>query len=81
LPADREHVTTFIKRGRDRFALVDRPAPEHVRRPDLRLTIDTPADLQFMTAVFSDAGCRRGDAPLSSIIASADRVVSGMALV
>jgi spore coat polysaccharide biosynthesis protein SpsF len=79
-PADREHVTTFIKRERDRFALVDRRAPERVGRPDLRLTIDTADDLRFMTAVLSDAECLGGDAPLVAIIASADRVVSGMVL-
>lgn len=47
-PSDREHVTTLIRRDRLRFSplVVDAPAP--VRRPDLRLTVDTEHDLQFM---------------------------------
>src|SRR5262249_33452231 len=45
--ADREHVTTLIRRDRDRFAPATVPAPAQVRRPDIRVTIDTADDLQF----------------------------------
>lgn len=46
--SDREHVTTLIRRDRVRFAPVVIPAPVGLRRPDMRLTVDTADDLEFM---------------------------------
>ncbi len=45
---DREHVTPLIRRDRERFVPLVTEAPLNVRRPELRLTVDTAADLQFM---------------------------------
>jgi spore coat polysaccharide biosynthesis protein SpsF len=71
--ADREHVTTFIKRDR-RFVALDAIAPTGLRRADLRFTVDTPEDLEFMRRVFGllPADCRR-PASLADLIAAADR--------
>jgi spore coat polysaccharide biosynthesis protein SpsF len=74
-PADLEHVTLAVKRMRSRFAVVDLPAPPHVRRPDLRLTVDTPDDLRFMGAVLSRFDPDAGEARLSAIISAADSVL------
>ena len=73
-PADREHVTACIKREGSDFASVELPAPHVVRRPDVRLTIDTAADLRFMTAVLTHAERRCAEASLAQIIDSADFV-------
>jgi spore coat polysaccharide biosynthesis protein SpsF len=47
-PSDLEHVTPLIRRDRVHFAPQSVPAPANVRRPELRVTVDTPEDLWFM---------------------------------
>ena len=75
--ADREHVTTYIRRERGRYRVVEPDAPQAVRRPDLRLTVDTAADLAFMRAVADGLpGAALSRAPLAAIIAAADRVAA-----
>ncbi|HXT71049.1 MAG TPA: hypothetical protein VN700_14905 [Vicinamibacterales bacterium] len=49
---DREHVTTLVRRE-PQFRAVRALCPGHVRRPKLRLTVDTPDDLRFMRAVYA----------------------------
>ena len=75
---DREHVTTFVKRERNVFKVIDLEAPAPLRRPDLRLTIDTQEDLQFMKAVLSGLPTTPAEPDLSMIIDAADRVASRM---
>jgi len=70
---DREHVTTFLKRDR-RFVALDALAPAAVRRPELRLTVDTPEDLEFLRRVYAFARADAGPAPLSELIAAATLV-------
>jgi spore coat polysaccharide biosynthesis protein SpsF len=73
-PYDREHVTPFIKRDR-RFNALDAIAPGVLHRPDLRFTIDTPDDLEFMRHVFGQLPLAAPTpAPLAALIAAADRV-------
>lgn len=71
---DREHVTPFLKRGR-RFLALDALAPASVRRPELRLTVDTPEDLEFVRRVYAFASPANGPAPLRELIAAAALVV------
>lgn len=72
-PYDREHVTPYIRRdGRSRA--VDALAPTGLRRPDLRFTVDTPEDLQYMRRVYMEAGPTAEPWPLAALIAAADRV-------
>jgi spore coat polysaccharide biosynthesis protein SpsF len=72
-PEDREHVTAFLRRVGSGFRCVTAPAPAHVRRPDLRFTVDTPADLAYMRRVLGDAGAALDRAiPLAELIAVAD---------
>ncbi len=73
---DREHVTTYVKRMTDRFRVIRASAPEDVRRPDLRLTVDTEGDLAFMRHVLDTAGAREGVVPLPVIIEAADQVLA-----
>lgn len=66
---DREHVTTFIKRRRDIFSVCDLQAPISLRRPSLRLTVDTREDLAWVRELFFRAGAE--EPTLSDLIASA----------
>jgi spore coat polysaccharide biosynthesis protein SpsF len=61
---DHEHVTSFIRRD-PRFRAVRAVAPGHLRRPGLRLTIDTIEDLEFVRSVMD--GVRR-DQPMPELI-------------
>jgi spore coat polysaccharide biosynthesis protein SpsF len=70
---DREHVTPFLKRT-PRFAALQALAPGHLRRPGLRLTVDTEDDLAFMQALVDAIGAQSFPVPLSTFIASADRL-------
>ena len=71
-PYDREHVTPFVKDPANGYRVLDGQAPERVRRPDLRLSIDTPDDLVWMERVFARAGAAAPTLPLALIIRAAD---------
>lgn len=74
-PEDREHVTLYLKRNVEQFRAIERPAPADLRRPDLRLTIDTAEDLAFLRRVLEKVDDGPHPAPLTAIIASADAVI------
>ncbi|HEY7790933.1 MAG TPA: NTP transferase domain-containing protein [Vicinamibacterales bacterium] len=84
---DREHVTTYVKFNRSRYRVLLPRAPAALRRPDVRVTIDTVADLAYMERVL--ASVRRplptadgrgpeshGPAPLAEIIRAADALTA-----
>lgn len=71
-PADREHVTLLLTRD-PRFLSLRIAAPAAVRRPDLRLTIDTAEDLSFVRGVIERAEqAHPRPVPLAGLIAAAD---------
>ena len=70
---DREHVTPFIRRDA-RSRAVDALAPTALRRPDLRFTVDTADDLDYMRRVYQEAGPSVAPMPLALLIAAADRL-------
>lgn len=70
---DREHVTPFIRRDA-RSRAVNSLAPTALRRPDLRFTVDTADDLDYMRRVYQEAGVSASPAPLAVFIAAADRM-------
>lgn len=70
---DREHVTPFIRRDA-RSRAVDSLAPSALRRPELRFTVDTADDLDYMRRVYQEAGVSASPAPLAVFIAAADRL-------
>lgn len=51
-PEDREHVTSFIRGNPGLFRIVSAEAPAPYRRPELRLTLDTPEDYSLLCAVY-----------------------------
>lgn len=73
-PADREHVTTYIKHPDRRFRVFEPLAPMSVRAPSLRLTVGTADDFAFVELVLQQAGGRSARVPLSGIIRAAERV-------
>jgi spore coat polysaccharide biosynthesis protein SpsF len=70
---DREHVTPFIRRDA-RSRAVDSLAPTALRRPDLRFTVDTADDLDYMRRVYQEVGVSAAPASLDVFIAAADRL-------
>jgi spore coat polysaccharide biosynthesis protein SpsF (cytidylyltransferase family) len=70
-PYDREHVTSLIRRDA-RFRALRAVAPVNVRRPGLRLTVDTIDDLEFARAVHRSLGGGDVVYPLATIIRAAD---------
>lgn len=71
-PADREHVTTFIRRDASAFRALTVAAPFHLRRPDLRMTVDTPDDLLYMRRLSESLGGWCSEPELAEVIAAAD---------
>lgn len=72
-PYDREHVTPFLYRNPARFRAERLPAPARLRRPGLRLTVDTAADLAWVRAVLERVNHPKDTLPsLGSIIAAAE---------
>jgi spore coat polysaccharide biosynthesis protein SpsF len=70
--ADREHVTTAVRRHADRFALQLPWAPVPLRRPELRFTVDTETDLTYLRHVFDAVGTSVDPVPLTCLITAAD---------
>lgn len=72
-PYDREHVTPFVRRdGRSRA--IDALAPTALRRPDLRFTVDTADDLDYLRRIYHEAGPAESPWPIDAFIAAADRL-------
>ena len=76
-PADREHVTPLIRRGPG-FKALAALAPGHLRRPGLRLTVDTEDDLSFMQRLFEALGPHQFPASLATILDVTDRMPTAM---
>lgn len=51
-PAEREHITTYHYRHRDRFSIVEEQAPVHALLPDARVTVDTAEDYERVRRIF-----------------------------
>lgn len=47
----REHVTLYIKEHPDEFRTAILRAPDPLRRPDVRLTVDTPEDFDYVESL------------------------------
>jgi spore coat polysaccharide biosynthesis protein SpsF len=68
---DREHVTTFVRRRTDLFAVVQLQAPRDRARPDVRLTVDTIEDLDRVRGIYQSTTA--GMPSVADFIAAADR--------
>lgn len=50
----REHVTTFIRENPRRFKLQNIQAYDKIRRPDIRITIDTKEDFKLISKIVNN---------------------------
>lgn len=50
---DKEHVTTYIKRHPEQFAISELALFDKVDIPDIRLTVDYPSDYALMNIIFN----------------------------
>ena len=55
-PDDREHVTTYVRRNSHLFYVIQLAAPAPLRRPDVRVTVDTAEDLAHVRMLFERTG-------------------------
>jgi spore coat polysaccharide biosynthesis protein SpsF len=76
-PYDREHVTPWVRSRSEEFAVVMSPVPAALNRPDLRFTVDTLDDLDYMRRVFTEARGERYPPSMAALIAAADRLTGG----
>jgi spore coat polysaccharide biosynthesis protein SpsF len=70
-PADREHVTLYIKRHSDEFHMALLAPPDVLHHPDLRITIDTPEDFLFVTELIELIPEKSRPVPLEKYMRSA----------
>lgn len=73
--ADREHVTPLIRRDRDRFTALRMAAPASLRRPDVRVTVDTADDLSFMRDIAAHINNWSAEPELRRIVSVAASLV------
>lgn len=72
---EREHVTPFLYTRPERFQLKKIQAPQELRRPDYRITVDEPADMAMMQALITglgDTGTGPVDISLYDVVAFLD---------
>jgi spore coat polysaccharide biosynthesis protein SpsF (cytidylyltransferase family) len=64
----------MIRRERGLFRPLVIPAPRNVRRPEVRLTVDTDLDLSFMRQIAARLDDWTGEPELREILVAADQV-------
>lgn len=69
----REHVDEYVGDHPKLFRIERVDAPPHLRRPDLRLTVDTPEDLLFAREVYARLYQPGDIVGLASVIALLDK--------
>ena len=67
---DREHVTLYVKRRPGPFRVTRQPAPPELHRPDVRVTVDTAEDLDYVRRLFTAA--HEPEPSLAQLIAATD---------
>ncbi|HJT44211.1 MAG TPA: aldo/keto reductase [Rhizomicrobium sp.] len=70
----REHVTGYLKQNPDKVRTVYLPSYKPLaREKGARLSVDTPADLEFLRAVYARLQAPAGDLPLTTLLDLLDR--------
>jgi spore coat polysaccharide biosynthesis protein SpsF len=70
-PQDREHVTLYIKEHLEEFRSAFLNPPEALRHPEIRLTVDTPEDFQYVERLIGEIIENIKPVPLMEYIALA----------
>lgn len=68
-PLAREHVTAWLKAHPERVRVAVAPAVPALAFRGARVSIDAPADLAFIRAVYDTLGAQAGEASLSDLVA------------
>jgi spore coat polysaccharide biosynthesis protein SpsF len=75
---DREHVTLYVRQHPEQFKVAAIEAPKPLNRPDVRVTVDTGADLVHIRRVF--ARTSSAEPTLREIITAADWCMRSIAV-
>ena len=67
-PQHREHVTLYIKEHPEEFRVSYLKAPKCLRQPQVRVTVDTLEDFEFMNRLICSLPERNGPIPLNDYI-------------
>ena len=70
---DFEHVTSFLYRNPEKFNVQYIESAPALRRGDIRLTVDTPEDMQFFEQLFQKLETIPSNTPLEDVVALLDR--------
>ena len=68
-PVAKEHVSAYFKLHPEFVRIAAIPAPENLKHPGFRLSIDTPSDRTFIEAIYEKLHAKAGEASLSDLIA------------
>lgn len=68
-PAGREHVDGFIKKYPERFRIVHVPIPEEHHIAGTRVSVDTPADLEFLNLLYRELDAEAGELDVADAVA------------
>jgi spore coat polysaccharide biosynthesis protein SpsF len=71
-PRYHEHPSLYIYKHPQAYSLANVLAPPAETRPEMRLTLDTPEDLEVIRAIFAALRPRALDFPLSDMLAFLD---------
>ena len=72
-PHHREHVDEYVGEHPERFRIERVVAPPRLRRPELRLTVDTPEDLALVREIYRSLYRAGRVIPLDEVIALVDQ--------
>lgn len=72
-PTDREHVSLFIYRHPELYSLENYAAPRALTYPEMRLTLDTPEDLELIRAIFERLYPKNPEFTLNDILVFLDQ--------
>ncbi len=67
-PAAIEHVTAYFKNHPESFSCARIELPEEHRFQGARMSVDTPADLQFMNELYRRLGVPAGEADMADVV-------------
>ncbi len=79
-PVAREHVDSYIKLHPEAFRICYVPIPEAHRIEGARVSVDTPADLAFLEALYRETGASPGEIDVAAVVALLRRHPEWMAI-
>ena len=75
----REHVTLYIKEHLDKFRVAFLSPPDSLCRPELRITVDTPADFLFVEDLIGAIAEGESPTPLEYYLRIAEALIRARA--